>query len=518
VAKAAVLAIKVVADASQAQRELGGVGGTVGKAGKNLGKLALPAAIALGAVTGFAKSAVGAASDVEQSMGGLEAVFGKNSDQAKQLAKDSAKATGLATNEYATMAAQIGAQLKGMGTATDDLVPSTDKLIALGADLAATYGGTTADAVSAVSSLLRGERDPIERYGVSLKQSTVNAALAAKGLDGLTGAAATQAQSQVTLELLTKSTADAQGQFAAQTGTAAEQQQIANAEYKNAQAALGVALLPVVTKASQAFAALSAWVAKNSKAVTIAVGVIAVLAGGILVLNGVLKAVAIATKAWAIAQRLLNLALVANPIGLVIAAIALLVVGVIVAYKKVGWFRDAVNAAFRGILGVVKAVASWIQHTLGPIFAAGFEAASAAAGILASAIGTAMDTVMDVFHAVERVINTIADAIRTVLDLIGKIKIPKLPSLKSLNPFAAPPPGAAVASSNRRATASLATAAGRGGSTSWAGSRPIIIQGALDPVAVARQIASIVGRQGLRTGTVPGLTPGWATTRGGSTP
>src|SRR4029077_17622360 len=63
-----------------------------------------------------------------------------------------------------------------------ELGPQTDDLINLGADLAATYGGTTSEAVSALSALLRGERDPIERYGVSLKQADVDAQLLATGI------------------------------------------------------------------------------------------------------------------------------------------------------------------------------------------------------------------------------------------------------------------------------------------------------------------------------------------------
>ena len=76
-------------------------------------------------------------------------------------------------------------------------------------------------------------------------------------------------------------------------------------------------------------------------------------------------AVTAATKAWAAAQWLLNAALTANPIGVVIAAVAALVAGIIVAYKKVGWFHDAVDAAFKGIAAVGK----WLwENVLQPIF------------------------------------------------------------------------------------------------------------------------------------------------------
>lgn len=67
-------------------------------------------------------------------------------------------------------------------------------------------------------------------------------------------------------------------------------------------------------------------------------------------------AAAVAQKAMAAAQWLLNAALSANPIGLVVAGIALLVGGLILAYNKVGWFRTAVDAVW----GALKAVAGFL--------------------------------------------------------------------------------------------------------------------------------------------------------------
>ncbi len=67
------------------------------------------------------------------------------------------------------------------------------------------------------------------------------------------------------------------------------------------------------------------------------------------------------TKAWTAAQWLLNAALTANPIGLVIAAIALLVAGIVIAYNKSETFRRIVQAAFNGVKAAAQAVASWFS-------------------------------------------------------------------------------------------------------------------------------------------------------------
>lgn len=62
---------------------------------------------------------------------------------------------------------------------------------------------------------------------------------------------------------------------------------------------------------------------------------------------------AVAAKATAVAQWALNAAMSANPIALVIIAIVALVAIFVLAYKKVGWFRDGVNAAMSGVKVVV---------------------------------------------------------------------------------------------------------------------------------------------------------------------
>lgn len=58
---------------------------------------------------------------------------------------------------------------------------------------------------------------------------------------------------------------------------------------------------------------------------------------------------AVAAKASAVAQWALNAAMNANPVMLVVLAIGALVAAFVLAYKKVGWFRAAVDASVRFI-------------------------------------------------------------------------------------------------------------------------------------------------------------------------
>lgn len=252
----AVLKVDIVADAkgvgpgvAEADRKFGKLGSTAGRVGK---AVAGGLVVAAGAAVAFGVKAVSAASEVEQSYGAVDAVFGKNAATVKKWAASAATDVGLAKSEYANLSALVGAQLTNMGRSTRQAAVESRDLVKTGADLAATFGGSTKEAVEALSSALKGETDPIERYGVSIKQSDVSARLAAEGLDGLTGKAAKQAQASAVLGLITEQTAKAHGQFARESDSLAGQQQVLAARFENAKATLGQKLLPAAV-------AVTAW-------------------------------------------------------------------------------------------------------------------------------------------------------------------------------------------------------------------------------------------------------------------
>lgn len=80
----------------------------------------------------------------------------------------------------------------------------------------------------------------------------------------------------------------------------------------------------------------------------------------------VTKVAAAASRVWAAGQWLVNAALSANPIGLVVAAIAGLIAIVVIAYKKNETFRNIVNAVWGGIKTAINGTVSWFKNTAWP--------------------------------------------------------------------------------------------------------------------------------------------------------
>lgn len=225
-------------------------GGDAGKsAGRGFGAAFGVAAAAVGAlgIGSFFKSAVSGAADLEQSVGAIDSVFKGSAGQMHDWAKSAATDVGLSANEFNELGTLIGSQLKNGGTAMDELGPKTKALIGTGADLASMFGGSTQEAVEALSSALKGERDPIERYGVSLNQAKIDAEAAALGFKKVNGSFEQSAQQAATLSLITKQTADATGNFGRETDTLAHKQQVLSAKWADGKAAIGSALLPAVS-------------------------------------------------------------------------------------------------------------------------------------------------------------------------------------------------------------------------------------------------------------------------------
>lgn len=369
-ASTAILAVRIISDASSASRSLQGYESRVSKVQSAMAKVTPAAKGTILAIAAVGAAAFKQASDLQQSSGAVESVFKRQAGAVKSLARSAANDVGLARSEYQDLAAVLGSQLGNLGIAQKKLVPTTDRLIKTGADLAATYGGTTKEAVEALSAAMRGETDPIERYGISIKQATVDTYLHKKGLDNLKGAAEQQARTQATLALITQQSAAAHGAFAREANTAAGQQQRAYANLKNAGAALGMVLLPVVASIAQRLATMAQWVMKNKDTVLLLTGVIGGLAVGVLAVNAALSAyVAISrvikavTVAWKIAQFALNVALAANPVGLVVVAIVALVAAVVIAYKKSETFRRIVQA----VMHAAAAAVGWLIDKIGAL-------------------------------------------------------------------------------------------------------------------------------------------------------
>ena len=253
--------VAVVAETKQFKRAFRGLSKDLGLdrlsrgvknvAGKfvEVGKAAAAASAAVGAAAGaISFKAIQMAGELEQSTGAVEAVFKQTADKVKAYASTASTSFGVTKNEFQELSILLGAQLKNGGVPLEQLGDKTKDLITLGADLSAQFGGSTAEAIQSISSALKGERDPIEKYGVSLKQASIDAKAAELGFSKVGGSFSNEAQQAATLALIFEQTADAQGAFNRENNTYAHQVQVLKARVHDLAAEFGTLLLPYATR------------------------------------------------------------------------------------------------------------------------------------------------------------------------------------------------------------------------------------------------------------------------------
>jgi hypothetical protein len=293
-----------------------------------------------------------------------DATKGAIEDDAAQqlLANTLKKATNATDAQIAANEDWISTQGKLLGITDDELRPAlgrlakatssvedAQKLATAAMDIAQSTGKPLSAVVSSLEKAYGGNMTALAKLAPEYRQmikdgATFEEVMTAIGVT--TGGAASEAANT------------AQGQF--------KRLGVALAETKES---VGAALLPAIEKVLPFLTAMGAWAAENSKVFLIIAGVIGGIAAAIVITNAAMTAWTAATKAFTVIQGLFNAVMAANPIVLFALAIAGLVIGLVIAYKKFDAFRDIVDAVFSaiktGIKGGMDAITSYLSFVMG---------------------------------------------------------------------------------------------------------------------------------------------------------
>ena len=130
--------------------------------------------------------------------------------------------------------------------------------------------------------------------------------------------------------------------------------------------------------------------AQLKETIGIATAVVAAAGTAFLTYKGYVAAATIATKAHELAQAALNTVMAANPIALVVTALAALAAGLVTAYQTSETFRNAVNSAFTAVEKIAQnaigTVVDWLNELVAKI-----KGAAAALANLKNGVGAAQE-------------------------------------------------------------------------------------------------------------------------------
>jgi phage-related protein len=372
------LRVNIVGDSSSAEKSLTNVSKSVGTSSSTMGRVGSTLAGVGSAVTGvatkvasFATSGANDFADWAGQVVSVQKVMGGTTEEASRLSYQ-AKILGV----------DSGALAKGMQFLAKDVAGGGKGLAALGISTKDASGHVKSmpELLKEVSAKLQGIPPGAQRTAAILK------------IFGKSGMALTpilNANAQTMNDLGKES--DALGYTLDSKATAsvknhAVEQRRLQAAFGAVKMQIGQALMPVLTDLGKMFAErivpiikdVVKWTKDHEGVVKVLIGVLAgfvvvlkainaatsayrvIMVGvrvAVLAYRGVLILMRGLTVAWTAAQWLLNVAMTANPIGLIIVAIVALIAIFVALWMKCAWFRDFWKAVWNGIKAV--AVAIW---------------------------------------------------------------------------------------------------------------------------------------------------------------
>jgi len=227
------------------------------KAFGDLSKSTVIAGAAIGAavtaVAAFGYSSIQKASDFNEAISKNTVVFGAISKEVENFAETAGRSLGISETAALQAAGTFAIFGKSAGLAGKDLSDFSTELVTLAADLASFSNTKVDDAINALGSALRGEAEPLRKYGVLLDDATLKAAATELGIYSGNKALTAQQKVLAAQKVIFEQTADAQGDFSRTSTGLAAQQKILGATLENIQTNLGQAFLPLFLKAVKFF-------------------------------------------------------------------------------------------------------------------------------------------------------------------------------------------------------------------------------------------------------------------------
>ncbi len=295
------------------------------KLGKQLTtRLSLPLAAAGGAAIKFA-------SDFNESLNKVDVAFGSSQDRVKDFAKTALQQFGIAEGSALDMAALFGDMATSMGFAQDSAAGMSTELVGLAGDLASFKNIDIEQATTALAGVFTGETESLKRLGIVMTEVNLKQFAMDKGLNSNIKNMSESEKVALRYQFIMEKTANSQGDFARTGGGAANQMRIFQESLKQLAANFGQILLPAFTKI---LIKINAFILRLDEISPKAKKFIAIIGGLGIVLPPIAAVLPSISKGFALMGGALKF--MTGPIGIVVAAVTALTIGLPQLDKALG--------------------------------------------------------------------------------------------------------------------------------------------------------------------------------------
>lgn len=292
-------------------------------------------------LTALGVTAFKAAADIEDAMGAVNQIFGTSAQAVIKWSDQLSSAYGISKKEALEYSNVMGSMLVNIGNLTQkEAAEQSAKLIELAGDLTAMYGGTTQDAVRALTGALKGNNTMLDNYGMAANDALVKAKALSLGLVEQGKEMSLAAKQTATLALIYEQSGKAQGQAAREAEGASGSIRSLQTEITNLATEMGSHLLPIITplingvkNIASSFRELTPDMQRN---IVIIAGLAAAIGPLLIALGAIIAIAPSIAAAWA---------LMTGPIGLAVTAVTAATILIIANLDKIKSALSSVTGA-----------------------------------------------------------------------------------------------------------------------------------------------------------------------------
>lgn len=414
------LIVEIFGDAKQFAAELDKAAGKT----RQFGRVAGLAGLALGGLLAFGlEKSAKAAMEGQADQARLDAALQTTHQSVKAMApaleeaEAASRKLGFADNDTRLSLARLEVATGSTKKATSDL--------ALAEDISRLKKVDLATATQTLTSTLGGNARAAKSLGIILMPVTSNMdalkekyKLLGESIPVADKAQASFLDKQATAQkAIAAVTEKVKGQAAAYADTAQGGMAKFQAETQRLEEVFGNLLLPAITAVSEKLATFAQFLSEHTttaEVLGVALAALSVTLIAISIASTISAAAAgiatAATAAWTAAQWLLNVALDANPIGIVVIAIAALVAGIVLAYEHSATFRAIVTGALNAVKAAANDVLDFFRDnwkTIALLISGPFLPLV----VLATNAFGIRSALIDAFHAILSTVTSVVDTI-----------------------------------------------------------------------------------------------------------
>ena len=220
------------------------------------------------AIQSQVSAAIQAASDLQEVQNVVDVTFGNSASTIDSWSQNMIESFGLSELSAKKFASTIGAMMKSSGIASDKLGEMSMRMSELAGDMASFYNLKAEDAFYKIRAGISGETEPLKELGINMSVANLEAYALSQGISKSYEKMSQGEQTMLRYNYLLKAATDAQGDFSRTSDSYANQQRILQMNIEKFNTSIGKHMLPVLNRMYSFLNFIVKWI-DNSFAPTI---------------------------------------------------------------------------------------------------------------------------------------------------------------------------------------------------------------------------------------------------------